>query len=247
MQRTNSGEEQELLDLLGQFPVGRRAAISIAIEVARHMLESSLVAHSDAWVRAAGSDRHAATYLRDILEEEADLDNARIMGEGLLPLFRRINASSHESARTAGGARMVDTVERLQGGAFCVACGELEDLHVDHIESVSTGGDQQSSANLQLLCSDCNLGKGSFSDRLLPAMLRGTTDVTPSKAVRYRVLADSMDKSTGRHLGKCACGRTSKDTRLFVCPRSNWQAANYIQLQVICTECQGALLENHAD
>ena len=55
--------------------------------------------------------------------------------------------------------------EILQRDGFrCVACGRTADdgvkLHVDHIVPVAKGGKTEES-NLQTLCEECNLGKGS--------------------------------------------------------------------------------------
>jgi hypothetical protein len=46
----------------------------------------------------------------------------------------------------------------------CVLCGRSDDLHFDHIIPFSKGGSSLTSANIQLLCSRCNLLK---SDKIL--------------------------------------------------------------------------------
>lgn len=43
----------------------------------------------------------------------------------------------------------------------CVRCGARSDLHVDHIVPVSEGGHPFDVDNLQTLCQDCNLSKGT--------------------------------------------------------------------------------------
>jgi len=43
----------------------------------------------------------------------------------------------------------------------CVRCGAASDLHVDHIVPVSEGGHPFDIDNLQTLCQDCNLSKGT--------------------------------------------------------------------------------------
>jgi 5-methylcytosine-specific restriction endonuclease McrA len=44
-------------------------------------------------------------------------------------------------------------------GGQCVKCGSTRDLQYDHVIPYSRGG--SSAANIQLLCSDCNLAKSN--------------------------------------------------------------------------------------
>ena len=41
----------------------------------------------------------------------------------------------------------------------CVYCGSNKNLHYDHIIPFSKGGSSTTAANIQLLCSKCNLTK----------------------------------------------------------------------------------------
>lgn len=47
-----------------------------------------------------------------------------------------------------------------KSGSVCSACGFGDDLHVDHILPLSRGGTNDLD-NLQMLCSRCNLSKGT--------------------------------------------------------------------------------------
>jgi len=46
-------------------------------------------------------------------------------------------------------------------GGKCVACNSTQDLHSDHILPFSKGGASDTTANIQLLCSKCNLEKSA--------------------------------------------------------------------------------------
>ena len=48
-------------------------------------------------------------------------------------------------------------------GGRCVMCGSSEGIHFDHILPVAKGGDN-TEANIQILCKDCNLRK---SDKII--------------------------------------------------------------------------------
>ncbi len=51
---------------------------------------------------------------------------------------------------------------RANNQLFCIACGTIEKLVVDHINPVKKFWDQRlERTNLHILCNDCNLGKGS--------------------------------------------------------------------------------------
>jgi len=45
---------------------------------------------------------------------------------------------------------------------FCLVCGSVEKLTVDHIVPVSKGGAEKSKRNLMILCSDCNKYKADL-------------------------------------------------------------------------------------
>ena len=48
---------------------------------------------------------------------------------------------------------------KVLANACCVACGSVDDLHVDHKVPVSRGGTSELE-NLQALCASCNIKKG---------------------------------------------------------------------------------------
>ena len=53
-------------------------------------------------------------------------------------------------------------------GGRCQCCGASASdgitLHVDHIQPLARGGAPLDLGNLQVLCADCNVGKGSWDD-----------------------------------------------------------------------------------
>jgi hypothetical protein len=59
-----------------------------------------------------------------------------------------------------------EALKRSRG--CCDCCGARatpgKPLHVDHIEPIAAGGEPDSIANLQVLCADCNEGKGSWDN-----------------------------------------------------------------------------------
>lgn len=78
--------------------------------------------------------------------------------------LRLTEASPIRPIRTRRAIRPKLRFEVLRAGGFrCAACGVRADegarLHIDHIVPVAAGGSNDR-ANLQLLCADCNIGKG---------------------------------------------------------------------------------------
>jgi len=67
----------------------------------------------------------------------------------------------HLSAGQKGARRLYRKRQRIykRDGYKCLACGNTEDLTLDHIVSVSKGGSNRD-LNLQTLCGYCNCEKG---------------------------------------------------------------------------------------
>ena len=116
----------------------------------------------------------------------------------------------------------------------CALCGTRLDRsarpHVDHIVPVALGG-KSDLANLQLLCHQCNVGKGSLLSWVVgvPFQAKRLT-----YRLRYCVLA--------RAGGKCqqaGCKHTSRSTELHVTARIAEQRGGPLvldNLHVLCTE-----------
>lgn len=64
--------------------------------------------------------------------------------------------------RAEVAARYAELFEHLvrRDGEHCGACGEVEQLQIDHVIPLSRGGSNHPD-NLQLLCGPCNLAKGT--------------------------------------------------------------------------------------
>lgn len=154
------------------------------------------------------------------------LPNSRLKGEARDAFIARtlgtIPSDEHLAlaTRNARKRRLTDQelldLEIKQGGR-CRLCGVLlvRDTcpHVDHILPASLGGSDDLE-NLQLLCSECNLGKGSTLHWLmsLPYFDEAPGN-EPSSRLRYAVLC--------RFGGRCFyqdCDHTSATAQLFVVP-----------------------------
>jgi hypothetical protein len=79
----------------------------------------------------------------------------------------RLEAASEESANTSSAAleqtRLIPTPVKLEvwkrDGGKCVTCGNVDNLHFDHIIPWSRGGSSLTAQNIQLLCARHNLEK----------------------------------------------------------------------------------------
>jgi 5-methylcytosine-specific restriction endonuclease McrA len=99
----------------------------------------------------------------------------------------------------------------------CALCGDPlkggGQTHVDHIIPVALGGESKME-NYQLLCSNCNIGKGKVIHWLMGAPFLPVDSDMLTKSLRYCVLA--------RNGGRCSvseCEETSKTDKLTVCLR----------------------------
>lgn len=66
--------------------------------------------------------------------------------------------SNRSKRRSISKKKLIAVMQK--SNSTCVACGSTEDLHVDHIIPLSRGGTNDLD-NLQMLCSRCNLSKGT--------------------------------------------------------------------------------------
>jgi hypothetical protein len=95
----------------------------------------------DAWQEPSGT-RQVFKYRLEIQEE---IDPVLAIGTG------------DEHTRLIPSSVKVEVWKRDK--AHCVICGSTENLHFDHIIPYSKGGSSLTAANIQLLCSRCNLSK----------------------------------------------------------------------------------------
>ncbi|WP_210651511.1 HNH endonuclease [Nocardioides sp. SYSU D00065] len=130
------------------------ACRDLGYEVGDFLAEKLAEAQARAYLRAKPngllSDRQVAEFLRDIL--------------GRTPTAEEVDRTTRSGrARRITEAERID-LERKQNDR-CATCGRFLDQaskpHVDHIEPLALGGADEL-GNLQLLCGDCNLGKGQL-------------------------------------------------------------------------------------
>jgi len=95
----------------------------------------------DAWQEQSGT-RQVFKYRLEIAEESDTMMEAGDIGE-----HTRVIPSSVK----------VEVWKRDKG--HCMVCGSADNLHFDHIIPYSKGGSSLTAANIQLLCSRCNISK----------------------------------------------------------------------------------------
>ena len=76
--------------------------------------------------------------------------------------YMRENYGQHDSFYESGEWRRVRFEALLKSKRCCTLCGARDRLHVDHIKPKSKYPELSLDINnLQVLCADCNLGKGN--------------------------------------------------------------------------------------
>jgi hypothetical protein len=227
---------QELLEEAGP---SRPRVEQILREVALGLLEARLVVDTAQWPRVSGNDGFAKEFLTATLgKPRQSWDAESLLGAYALETLQSINNRAHSWSTTKGGAKYRSAVIRAQGGEFCSLCGRREGLAVDHIVPVSVGGPSDAVPNMQLLCQECNHGKGSLRDRLLPAALSLRTARAISAGLRFKhLLLDSIQVG-GRTRGVCSCGRQADSVELRVEVEPGAAAANLLTLTTRCSHCE---------
>jgi 5-methylcytosine-specific restriction endonuclease McrA len=147
----------------------------------------------------------------------------------------QLNKSVHSSEQTPGAAQYKMQVANRQGGEFCMLCGNRENLQVDHIIAVNTGGSTTKINNMQLLCPCCNNGKTNFVADDVRVALRVMDK--ECNQLRYRILFDHGKKSGESVIGYCQkCGLDASKTELEVVRASRDLSYAYANLKVECKE-----------
>jgi 5-methylcytosine-specific restriction endonuclease McrA len=209
----------------------------LILEVARSMVTNRVVVESDVWHRRGADDAFVMRVLASLFGRKT-WDTEEILGERALPFLRETNRRAHSYASTHGGARYKQAVGQAQGGVFCCLCGARDEpLVVDHILPVNQGGTPDDIRNMQLLCAQCNLGKGALRDQLIPAAVHLNVTADVSAGLRFKVLVLSSTLQDGRYRGACDCGAQPPDVRLRVKPEPEYVAANIANLVITCEEC----------
>jgi hypothetical protein len=223
------------LSMLGAYS---GIAKTLLVEVLDVMVEMNFTMSDASWRTQGGNDMFVRTVLSDATGHSRPWDSQTYKGHPLLAFVRAINAAAHCTERTSGAQRLRDTVIYAQGGEYCALCGDRDALEVDHIDPVSVGGSPDAIANLQLLCSDCNGGKGAYVSRLLPTLLTPCTTDFVSAAVRFKCLVLTANPIRGRLHARCSvCGETSLNRRILVDRRSSKLAAGIFNVRTKCDAC----------
>lgn len=203
---------------------------ALADEVQQLLTEQRLVLDAEFWKRERYNDGALLSALVKALPGCRD-------PESELLLLKWVNASVHHPTSRESAADQRSHLERMFGPR-CHLCGTDESgsaLHIDHVVPLARGGAPREISNLQLLCSDCNLGKSDLESRLLPRALKTNLSATPTPSVRFKRLSiTGTTDEDGRTRGRCErCAGTSEDRPLEVVGPAPF-AANLINSRVIC-------------
>lgn len=124
-------------------------------------------------------------------------------------------------------------LERRQGGR-CACCGTILTSaiqpHIDHVRPIMLGGDDDTS-NMQILCEQCNLGKGALLHWVMAA---------PWFSIQTQITARSRYCTLARHRSRCShaqCSNTAQTSELHVSlriPRALGGRPVFDNLQVLC-------------
>jgi hypothetical protein len=235
LSQTEVAAINERLSALGANAGTAKALMADMLEV---MAELNLTVTDSLWRTQGGNDAFLRTAISEATGERRNWDTETHQGLPFVAYVRKINASLHCTERTSGGNRLRDTVIYAQGGDYCALCGAHDELEVDHIDPVSAGGPRDAVANLQLLCSACNGGKGAYQSRLLPLLLTPCTSDQIAAAVRFKCLQLASRPIRGRQHAQCStCGCDSSMRRIFVERHSYKLAANLFNVRTKCTAC----------
>lgn len=196
--------------------------------IATSLDDQSVVLERNFWRRNAQNGRA-------LLEATGQLALEPLAATRALSRIQAINEAIHDGRPTPGGGARQKLVAQAQGGAFCRMCGTTRLLHVDHVRPTSLGGSDLL-PNLQLLCGDCNLGKGATLFGGLAAILvPAAPELT--KGLRYSALWLQSRIEDGRPLAHCACGSNTAEERFDVRVLPT-MAINIRNLRVSCERCE---------
>lgn len=224
-----------LLDSVGDAAPVVKDLLLLAIG---SVVEARYIFARDKWSEHSADDSFLLRYLRTVQPDVEDWDNARLFGQPALPIVRSLNQSTHSGARSPGGSQHRERVEAAQGKVYCVLCGREDGLHVDHIQAVALDGGIDDIHNLQLLCGECNIGKGKLAEKGFGGLLENVGNREISLRSRYVRLAIGADDDEDRIGGRCCCGTSAKKSEIEVVVCDPRVAANFVNLTLVCDLCR---------
>ena len=208
---------QELKQLCDDFGITLNQAISEKSEELKLRL----------FLRCLPNDRIKTQQIASFLELVLGRKPSDDLVVAVLPKVRSTNITEDERI-------FLETKQNLR----CALCGrylsEALEPHVDHITPVALGGTSELS-NFQLLCRQCNLGKGKLVGWILGAPYLREDRLQLSASLRYCVLR--------RDCGTCTmseCGTTALHSEMLVepvIPVSSGGRMIFDNLGTVCIEC----------
>lgn len=155
--------------------------------------------------------------------------------ERLLPVRREVLGAKRATIQHA--------LER-RDGLRCRCCGAALDrgrmVHVDHVLPVAMGGASDLS-NYQLLCSECNQGKGDLASwAMANAVFPGRMRLKPTLRMRYAALAYH-----GRRCTWPDCGAHAGNAELVVRLRVPFERGGSATLDNLAVYCMRHMQEHH--
>jgi hypothetical protein len=215
---------------------------SLIFQFAEHLIRQQFVLEKRFWSENSSNERLHGKFLEQLFGKNKNWDEEKILGHKILPFLKEINNEIHSSQRSIGASTYKEKVVKRQGGEFCILCGSLKDIEVDHIKPVKRSGDQDDIKNMQLLCKLCNSAKKELAEGLMPQIIKTETLIKVSASKRFRFLLEKsiLDKN-GMNMGVCGCGQTSKNQKLNVIVRVKGASSNFLNLKIVCDKCEGGI------
>jgi hypothetical protein len=219
------------LDFLGCFSDFSQ----ILGDITRLIASQALILDKQKWIQCGRDQRFLREATKELLGRDLDPFVYKLDERTLADLLLQVNKYYYETQKTPGASIFKTRVVDIQGGEYCILCGARSDveLHVDHIVPVNVGGRHHLS-NMQLLCVDCNTAKGNWRLLGMSVLFQEYGGSEVSKLMRFRKLIESCVNDKGRTVGKCRCGRTSRDSLLTVKRIRPSFAPTYTNLCVCC-------------
>ena len=127
------------------YQVGYERAINLMFEAQVEVLCNLIQHYPHLWVYGDGY----GGWVKAVIEKRFD--------DYGFPEYKP-EPSKPSNRRAISKKKLISVMQK--SNSVCCACGCKDDLHVDHIVPLSRGGTNELD-NLQMLCSSCNLSKGT--------------------------------------------------------------------------------------